>query len=139
MTRTPNLVTPEPDIDDQPFWDHCRNRTLMFQRCPECHTFRHPPRPVCPRCRFIGAEWLPARGEPRIYSYTVVHHAVNLEFKAAVPYVVVVAEFPDCDGVRLISNIINADISEIRIGVPLRLTWGASDAGHPLPIFEIKR
>jgi len=40
---------PAPAIteDTRPFWDACRRRELVVQRCADCGSFRHPPAPVC--------------------------------------------------------------------------------------------
>tara|TARA_R110002096_G_scaffold82291_6_gene191522 strand:+ start:12535 stop:12915 length:381 start_codon:yes stop_codon:yes gene_type:complete len=121
-------------MDAVPFWDWCRKRELRFQQCGSCGRHRHPPSPFCRFCGSDKVEWDPAPNEAELFSYTVVHNAVTEELKPYVPYNIAVVGFPSLQ-VRLISNIIDLPPSELRIGMPLRLTWQECDDSTPLPLF----
>jgi uncharacterized OB-fold protein len=130
------LPGPTPSIDDAPFWQSCHDRALRFQRCAACRRFRHPPGPGCPACTSLASTWEPASDDARLFSFTVVRHAVSQALVAHVPYNVAVVEFPAIGGVRLISNVTDVPPAELRIGLPLVLDWQVAPNGVPLPRFR---
>ncbi len=127
---------PRPTADDKVFWDYCRQRELRFQRCAACHRFRHPPAPVCPRCRSGASEWVRAPTRGAVFSFTVVYHAAHPAVSAATPYNVVIVAFPECDHTRLVSNLVDATPEEIRIGMLVELVWEATGDGSIIPRFK---
>ncbi len=128
------LAQIRPDARTRGFWEACRRRELCFQRCADCGAFRHPPLGGCPHCASDAAEWVPVRGPARVFSYTVVHHAAVPQLAGDVPYNVVVVEFDDAPGARLISNL--EGVGEIRIGMELELCWDEVDPEVVLPRFR---
>jgi hypothetical protein len=133
-----SFASPEPTIDDKPFWEYCAQRELRFQRCTSCKAYRHPPVPACPNCRSFGEEWVWAGEKGRIFSYTIVHHPVFPELADDVPYNIVIVEFPECGGVRLVSNVVDLEPEQILIGREVRLVWEPADNGLLLPRFSGK-
>lgn len=135
MPYLPNdQLRPEPSLDDAPFWEGCRARELRFQHCGDCGRFRHPPTPRCPWCQSANAAWAPARGPARLYTWTEVHHAAHPAVRGRGPYVVAVVEYPEMDGVRVISNL--ADTPAPEIGSALELYWDDIGEGMSLPRFR---
>lgn len=130
-------VAPVPNADDAGFWAHCAERRLMFQRCADCATVTHPPIGVCPHCQSLRRGWVEAPAEARVYGYTWVHTAVHESVKRALPYNVAVIEFPALPGVRLISNVVDAEHETLRIGATLTLGWEAIGGGFVLPRFRL--
>ena len=122
--ETATLV-PDPNADDAPFWAHCAAHRLTFQRCAQCGHVVHPPIGVCPACQSFEREWIAAPSDATVFSFTWVHTAAHDAVAGAVPYNVVVVEFPDLPGVRLISNVIDAAPGTLAIGDPLTLVWEA--------------
>jgi uncharacterized protein len=126
---------PTPTLDDRGFWDWCQRHQLRFQRCANCHTYRHPPVPACSRCSSFVYEWVQAPELAQLFSYTVVYHSVSEIVREHVPYNIAIVSFPGIEGVRLISNIVNVAPENIRIGMELRLIWEVADNGMALPRF----
>jgi len=124
----PNRITQE-------FWDRCAKQELSFQRCTSCGTFRHEPTPVCWNCRSTEWEYAPVSGRGRLYSYTIVTHALSPLLAPYVPYNVSLIEFDDAPGVRLVSNVIDAAPDELEIGMPVQVEWQTTGAGTTLPRF----
>jgi uncharacterized OB-fold protein len=62
-------------------------------------------------------------GDGEVYTWTVVRHAVNPALRDSVPYNVVVVLLDGTDGVRLVSNLIDAPPEALRIGLRVTLTW----------------
>jgi hypothetical protein len=125
--RTPYLPAelPQPALDplSQGFWDACRAGRLCFQRCSACGTFRHPWGPVCFRCRSDGWRWQEVPGTGSVFSFTWVHHAVTPLLREYVPYNVSVVTIDDAPGVRVVSNVVDADEATLRIGAPVEVVF----------------
>ena len=127
---------PEPHVADQQFWDYCQQRELRFQRCVSCQRFRHPPTPLCPSCRSFESEWIQAPDTGVVFSFTIVHHPLHPAMKTVVPYNVAIIDFPECDHVRLISNVIDTAPEEMCIGMPVSLVWETAGNGLLVPRFR---
>ena len=121
MSLLQPLAQIHPDARTRGFWDACRRRELRFQRCTDCGAFRHPPLGGCPHCASAASEWVAVKGPARVFSYTIVHHAAVPALAGDVPYNVVVVEFDDAPGARLISNLVGTPKEELRIGMELEL------------------
>jgi hypothetical protein len=139
--RTPYFppeALPLPAIteDTRPFWDACRAGRLVVQRCTACGTFRHPPSPVCWRCRGFAHEWAPVSGRGTVFSWAVVHRAFLPALAAHVPYTVVVVALDDAPGVRLVSNLVDG---EPAVGTPVEVCFEAVSDAVTVPRFRVRR
>ena len=114
------------------FWESINNHKLVFQRCKECGTWVHPPRPACPKCRSFEKEWAPSTGKGTIYSWVTYMESTHPGFKS--PYSVVLVEMEE--GVRLISNVVDIDAEEIAIGMPVAVVFDDVAEGLTLPKFR---
>ncbi|MBM4405389.1 MAG: hypothetical protein FJ039_04285 [Chloroflexi bacterium] len=119
----PSLAHLGADMHTKPFWDYCKQSELRFQRCASCGKFRHPPSYGCRHCGSNKTEWVKSKGLGTIFTFTLPYHAVLPEVAEYVPYNVIVVEFPDAPGVRLISNLIETPLEEIKIGMPVQVVW----------------
>jgi len=126
------LATP----DDAPYWQSCRERQLRIQCCGSCHTFRHPPMPLCAECGSSAIEWAPVSGNGTVFSYTVAYHPTHPALKSAVPYNIAVVMLDDAGDVRLVSNIVDAAPEEMRVGLPVALVWEPTSDGGYLARFQ---
>jgi len=120
----------------RPFWDAARQQKLVAPRCVACGTFRMPPTPFCPRCRSQEIDWVTLSGRGLVYSYTVVVKAILPGMEDCIPYMPAVIELPDASGVRLISNIVDADPAHIRIGQTVQVVWHTLPDGEVVPRFK---
>lgn len=78
--------------------------------------------------------WEKASGRGVIYSYTIIRQAADKRFSGDVPYVYAIVELEE--GVRMISNIININHSEVRIGLKVQVVFEDVAAGLSIPKFE---
>ena len=139
MAYLPNeIFGPVPNDADRMFWHYCQQHELRFQRCASCRRFRHPPSPVCPQCQSFNSEWVLAPETGVIFSFTIVHHPAHPAMKTVVPYNIVVVDFPACDHVRLVSNLIDVPSQEIRIGMDVVVTWETAGNAMVVPRFKRK-
>ncbi len=125
---------PVPDRDSAPFWEGCRCHELLLQRCSGCGALRFPPAPLCELCRAREHLWEPHSGRGEVYSWVIVHHAPSEAFADAVPYVVALIDL--APGVRMPSNLIGCDPAEIKVGLPVQVTFQEVAPGVTLPLFE---
>jgi uncharacterized OB-fold protein len=136
MTYLVTLPGPEPTLDDAPFWSHCQAGRLHFQRCAACGLYRHPPAPACRGCGAAESEWVPAPDEAELFSFTVVHYAAIGGIAGDLPYNVAIVRYPSLGDVRLVSNVIDAEPGQLRIGMPLELVWETAGNGQKLPRYR---
>jgi len=127
---------PEPLFDDEGFWAACQERRLCFQHCTACGHFRHPPRPVCPKCKSFKFQWTEAADEGELFSFTVVHHGAHPAIGPALPYNIAIVRYPSFDDVRVISNVVDVAPEDLRIGMPLGLLWERCGNGMLVPRYK---
>jgi uncharacterized OB-fold protein len=124
---------PKPTEISSQFWLAARDRTLIRPLCQNGHSF-FPPQVVCPYCLSEQWTWKTSRGEGRVYSYTVIHRAPGPGF--SVPYVLAIIDLDD--GWTMLANVVNCKPDEVKIGLPVRVTWQKSeDDSFVLPAFEL--
>ena len=114
------------------WWEAAAAHRLVVQRCTECGRMRHPPGPVCPRCRSVASEWSAVAGTGTVYTYTVVRQAFIASLRDKIPYVVIAVELDGTDGVRMVSNLVDAEPEEVVVGMPVEVVW--EDMGPELAI-----
>ena len=114
-------------------WEAALEGRLALPYCASCARFHWPPRAACPRC---GGEptWRDTAGRGHVASFSVVRRAVNPELKDDVPYVIA---FVDLDeGVRIFSNIVDAEPETVRTGMRVRCRFEAAlDPMVQVPVF----
>jgi hypothetical protein len=103
--------------DNHEFWDAAREGRLICQRCSGCGALRHPPRPMCPTCHSLDHSQVEVAGTGTVYSYSILHYPQSSAFDY--PVVAVLVDLDE--GIRLLSNLIDADPSEVRIGLEVEL------------------
>ncbi|MGI5287273.1 bifunctional MaoC family dehydratase N-terminal/OB-fold nucleic acid binding domain-containing protein [Nonomuraea polychroma] len=129
--KEPYPLRPAINRDTAFFWEGVKKGELRIQSCADCGLLRHPPGPLCPHCRSAGRSYTVASGEATLYSY-VVHHHPPVPGRET-PFVVGVVELPE--GVRIVGNVVDCPLEEVRIGMPLRVTYRPMDDELVLPMW----
>ena len=133
----PNFPLPIPTQDTEPFWQGLREGKLLLQRCLSCRAIRYPPRPMCAECNSLETEWVPASGRGSVYSYTVTHQALHPTLVDRIPHVVILVELEE--GVRITSNILDCQVSDVYIGLPVEVVLDQVTDEVTLPKFRPRR
>jgi uncharacterized protein len=133
------LPLPEADAWTAPFWEGCAQHRLTVQHCTRCGAFAYPPSPLCAKCGSRELDWVESRGRGEVFTYTVAHHAVHPAVKDQVPYGIIVVRLDDCGGVLLTSNLVDAPVEALRVGLRVVLVWDDLADGIALPRFAIER
>jgi uncharacterized OB-fold protein len=118
------------------FWASLRSGKLSFPRCLACSKFHWYPMKHCPHCLSTRIAWEPISGSGTLYSWTVVRRAFSADFEEAVPYVVGLIDFPEASGVRLITDVVEADPSKLRIGMAMVPVFRDANERMPLVFFR---
>ncbi|HVB92688.1 MAG TPA: bifunctional MaoC family dehydratase N-terminal/OB-fold nucleic acid binding domain-containing protein [Acidimicrobiales bacterium] len=130
----PRPKRPRPALtqDNRFFFDGAKEHKLLIQRCTECGTLRHPPRPSCANCRSFEWDALTASGRGTIYSFVVNHYPQVPAFDY--PLVVALVELEE--GTRLVANVTDITPDQMAIGMPVTATFEAFDDDLTLPVFR---
>ena len=130
----PRPRRPRPALtQDNAFWfEGARQHRLLIQRCKQCGTLRHPPRPMCSECRSYDWDVVDAAGRGSVYSFVVNHYPQVPAFDY--PLAVGLIELEE--GTRLVANVIGVDPGDIRVGMPVEVEWVDHDPDLSLPAFR---
>lgn len=132
---TTQFPLPVPNLDNQEFWDECREHRLVLRRCRDCHIFIHPPKPNCPECASDNLEWVESPGKGKVYTFVITRQPVNPAFVGRLPWAVVDVELEE--GVHMISNLIDCDPEEIEIGMDVTVVFEEVNDEITLPKFGL--
>jgi acyl dehydratase/uncharacterized OB-fold protein len=121
-----NKPMPVPTDISAPFWEGLKAERLLIQQCNACAHWVFYPRRHCPACLAHDLAWRDASGTATLYSYTVTRIATLPDFADEMPQKLAVVEL--AEGVRINSNLVGLDESEIHIGMPLQPVFAEVDA-----------
>ena len=126
---------PEPaGAEDAQFWSYVASGELRIQRCADCGTHRHPPRPTCAACGSTAVEWVEASGGGEVWARTVIHPPTLPAFTERTPYCAVVVRLDE--DVFMVSNVIDREPDEIAIGMRVQVEITEVEPGLRLPLFR---
>jgi uncharacterized protein len=133
-TRAGPVMRPQVTPDTAFFWAGTAAGELRIQRCARCGTLRHPPGPMCPACGTAAdGGYVVAAGTGEVFSY-VVHHHPPVPGKQ-LPMVVALVQLPE--GVRMVGEIPGLRPDQVRIGLPVRVTFVRVDDDLTLPAWQV--
>lgn len=95
LTSRHGRVRPEIDPDSRWWWDSLAAGELILPVCGTCRRCFFPPMPGCPHCGGTALEQRPASGRGRIYSWVVIHQALDPAFADDVPVTVVAVDLDE--------------------------------------------
>ncbi|HUE58503.1 MAG TPA: OB-fold domain-containing protein [Acidimicrobiales bacterium] len=115
------------------FWKSGSDGRLRIQGCDDCARLIHPPVPICPYCRGRNSTPTPVSGRATVIGFTVNSQRWLPGFEP--PYVVANVALDEDPAVRLTTNIVNCDPSDVHIGQEVTVLFEAQDDVW-LPLFE---
>jgi len=116
------------------FYKFCKDHELRFQRCSDCSAWRHVPRDMCAKCGSFNWEWARSSGRGKLFSWTTATQPMMPQFADKVPYSPVIVELDE--GVRMVSWLVDVKPDELRLGMPLEVTFDDVTADFALPKFR---
>ena len=108
------------------YWAAAREGRLLLKKCRDCGKTHYYPRALCPFCLSDNAEWVQAKGEGTIYSWSV-------ERRAQPPYAIAFVTL--AEGPTLMTNIVDCDLDGLAVGQPVTLAFETRE-GQPAPVFR---
>jgi uncharacterized OB-fold protein len=135
--RTPTRFEPPVTDEAEAFWSATERRELVLPWCSKCGQPFWYPRPMCPQCLCPDIEWRPASGRGEVYAVSVMHRPGHPGMADRVPYAVALVDLDE--GVRLLTNVVEVDADDVRIGMRVQVTWEPMSDGRNLPVFAPAR
>ncbi len=123
---------PQTTWENAGFWEGVQRHELVFQKCGDCGTWVHPPRPTCPKCRSLEKEWASSSGKGTVHSVVTYRESPDPAFK--VPFSVVLVELEE--GVKLVSNMVDIEPEDIQIGMSVEVVFEEVQEDLTLPKFR---
>lgn len=116
-----------PDVDDPefaPFWAAARDHRIDIPACAQCGRMTWPPRPICADCHGFDFVWTAVASTGTLFTWTVVHHATVESMPC--PYVIAIVAVDRTPSVRLLGNLWDVNLAELKVGLPLVARFDAA-------------
>lgn len=121
------ITDPAMNVGDAPYFEAAAQGKLLVKKCASCGEIHHYPRGVCPFCLSDKVSWLEAKGTGKIYTYSVTRRG------GPVPYCIAYVTLDE--GVTMMTNIVDCDLDNVRIGQAVKVTFKKSIGGVTMPMF----
>lgn len=103
------------------YWREIKYRyRLIGEICPDCGAVFFPHRTVCQRCGSRDLEEYKLSERGNIISWTVIRNPPK-DYEKYAPYVVALIELDD--GVRVLSQVVDAEVEEVKAGMRVEATF----------------
>jgi uncharacterized protein len=133
MSGSLPIPVPEVTSETAAFWAATAEGTLLLPRCDHCDTVIWYPREFCPACGSLEVAWIPASGRGSVYSFTIIRRGAP-PYDQSAPYVVAYVEL--AEGPRVLTNIVECDVDEVEIGMPVEVVFHDTGEGSALYRFR---
>ncbi|PCJ16314.1 MAG: DNA-binding protein [Gammaproteobacteria bacterium] len=122
------LRIPVPEINEetQHFWDATAEGKLLVKKCADCNEYHYYPRTICPFCMSDNTEWKESTGKGTVYTYSVMR-------RSPVQYCIAYVTLDE--GITMMTNIIDVDLDQIKIGMDVQVAFVDTGEGCALPYF----
>jgi len=124
---------PRPDQVTRPYWDGTVEERLLFQECPACGHRQFYPRACCTNCLAVP-EFVEASGTGTIHTFSVIRQNHVAPFRDWTPYVVAMIELDE--GPRVMGNVVDVDVDDVRIGQRVEVTFVRANDDVALPFWR---
>jgi len=129
---------PRPNIptDMKSFWDAMKAHKFVLWHCKVCGGWYWP----TASCRnhpneafMANMEWKEASGRGKVFTFTAPHWVFHPGFKDEVPYIYALIELEE--GPLFSSNVINCDLKDMKVGLPVQVIFEDVHDEFTLPKF----
>ena len=124
---------PTPDETTEAFWAATAEGRLLIKNCRDCGRFHAYPRPFCPHCWSENVDWVEASGRATLYTFSIVRQNDLAPFRDRLPYVAAIVDLDE--GPRLMTNVVDCAVEDVRIGMALEFTTRAAEE-FAVPVFR---
>ena len=125
-TTNRKIMGPRPHPETELYWKAAADGQLLVKKCAACGEFHYYPRAVCPYCLSDRTEWIQASGKGQLYSYSTMG-------KDDAVYTLAYVTLDE--GVTMLTNIVDCDNRNLRVGLGVKVVFKPSEGGAPVPMF----
>jgi hypothetical protein len=127
-SREIKIVQEIPISKTLPFWEGLKQGKVLATKCTECGKLYFPPNADCPDCPDSNLEWVELSREAEIETFT--HIVVRpTSFQQNKPYTVAIGKLKE--GVRVLAWLTGFKLSEIKVGMKVKLATNVTTEGNP--------
>jgi uncharacterized OB-fold protein len=131
---TRKLPAPAPFVSPEtaPFWSAAKEGRLILPFCMNC---QHPiwyPKRFCGGCGSRDIEWRQVSGAGEIYSFSQVYRGEG-DYRDVGSFVLALVDLDE--GVRVLTNIVDAAPADLKIGQRVSVVFHDAGADAALPRF----
>jgi uncharacterized OB-fold protein len=126
-------IPPAVTEETEEFWSAAAEGRLVVERCNSCGADSFPPRGMCRKCRSRSLSTIEVKSPGRIYSYTVNYQRWLPDLE--VPYAIVLVEFPNHPGVRVVGRLRGCAPEDIAIDDEVEVGFEPGPGGYAIPSF----
>jgi uncharacterized OB-fold protein len=127
---------PKPDALTQFFWDGVDAHKLLILRCDNCGTYIHLPRDICRVCLSTSLSPAEVSGRATLATWTSPAQPFDPYYRMHMPYVLAVVELVEQANLKMVSNVVDCAEEDLRIDMPLEVTFRELVPGCTLPLFK---
>ena len=121
------IADPVMNVGDEPYFEAAAQGRLLLKKCTDCGELHHYPRGVCPFCLSDKVSWQDAKGTGKIYTCSITRRA------GPIPYCIAYVTLDE--GVSVMTNIVDCDLDDVRIGQAVKVTFKKSAGGVSVAMF----
>ena len=138
MSEAPKKIPrPQPKInafmETKPFWDAAKQNKLVIQYCKDTGKAQFFPHPVSMATGRRNLEWREVSGKGQVYSWTVTNSPWP-GHEDRVPFLCALVELDE--GVRMLTNIVECKPEEVKVGMPVEVTFEDATPEISIPVFR---
>lgn len=123
------IVAPPMNPENERYFSAAKEGILLVGKCNDCDEYHFYPRLICPHCNSDSTEWVPAKGDGVIYSFSTMRRGVP------VPYTIAYVTLEE--GVSMMSNIVDCDSDSLNIGDKVKVVFKSAEDGTAVPMFTL--
>jgi uncharacterized OB-fold protein len=124
---------PVPDVEWpplKPYWEAARRHELRLPQCAACKHFNWYPEDKCADCGSEEFAWVKLSGRGILFSWAVVHRALDSRLGPLQPYTVAIMQIAEDPATRLVLRLLDVDPAMLQVGMPVKIRF--EDFGYPV-------
>ena len=127
-SRKIDIVQDIPISKGLKFWEGLKEGKIYATKCKACGKIFFPPNADCPECLTTDLEWVELSNEAEIETFT--HVVIRpTTFQQNKPYTVAIGKLKE--GVKVLAWLSGFKLSEIKVGMKVKLVAKTSMEGNP--------
>ncbi|MEM7078812.1 MAG: zinc ribbon domain-containing protein [Pseudomonadota bacterium] len=125
---------PEPSEASRPFFEGAQAGKLRLQCCSACGTWMFPVATMCSQCGGRELEWRDTSGQATLFAHGRLRREYHPRHQDRLP--LILAQVDIAEGLRINTNLIDADPDTVRSGCRVEATFETFADGGVLPVFK---